>query len=85
MSFIYLTQHQGTSSTFLKLKGLVATEEKPGLKKKVDVSLSSSRVALEAHVMSKCPDARGCLQELIVPAMEKIEDLVDFKLSAIGK
>lgn len=41
-------------------------------------------VPLEAHIMSKCPDARDCLRDLIVPAMEKISDKVDFRLSFIG-
>jgi len=44
-----------------------------------------TKVPLEAHIMSKCPDARDCLREMIVPAMEQIEDLVDFRLSIIGK
>lgn len=41
-------------------------------------------VPLEAHVMSKCPDAKTCLEELIVPAMEQVVDKVDFRLSYIG-
>lgn len=41
-------------------------------------------VPLEAHVMSRCPDAKRCLQELVVPAMEKVSDKVDFRLSFIG-
>lgn len=41
-------------------------------------------VPLEAHVMSKCPDAKRCLEELVVPAMEQVVDLVDFRLSYIG-
>ena len=41
-------------------------------------------VPLEAHVMSKCPDAKICLEELVVPAMEQVVDLVDFRLSYIG-
>jgi len=45
----------------------------------------SSLVPLEAHIMSKCPDAKTCLQDLVVPAMEKIVDKVDFRLSYIGK
>ena len=43
------------------------------------------RVPLEAHIMSKCPDARDCLVDLIVPTMEKVSDKVDFKLSYIGR
>ena len=45
----------------------------------------SSRIPLEAHVMSKCPDAQYCLQHLVVPAMEKIHEKVDFRLSFIGR
>ena len=44
----------------------------------------SALVPLEAHIMSKCPDAKDCLRELVVPAMEKIVDMVDFTLSFIG-
>ncbi|KAJ5636395.1 uncharacterized protein N7484_009708 [Penicillium longicatenatum] len=44
----------------------------------------STRVPLEAHIMSKCPDAQGCLQKLVLPAMEQISDKVDFKLSFIA-
>src|SRR5271163_4787136 len=43
------------------------------------------KVALEAHIMSKCPDAKACLQMLVVPAMEQISDMVDFRLSYIGR
>jgi hypothetical protein len=44
-----------------------------------------AKVALEAHIMSKCPDAKACLQMLVVPAMEQISDMVDFRLSYIGR
>ncbi|KAL5612029.1 hypothetical protein BROUX41_000409 [Berkeleyomyces rouxiae] len=43
------------------------------------------RVPLEIHIMSKCPDAEMCLSELVVPAMVKAGDKVDFKLSFIGE
>lgn len=42
------------------------------------------RVPLEAHIMSQCPDARDCLQDLVVPAMESVSDKVLFNLSFIG-
>lgn len=42
------------------------------------------RVPLEAHIMSKCPDARDCLHDLILPTMQKIGDKVSFRLSFIG-
>lgn len=41
-------------------------------------------VPLEAHIMSKCPDAKTCLEELVVPAMEQVVDMVNFRLSYIG-
>ena len=44
----------------------------------------SALVPLEAHIMSKCPDAKDCLRDLVVPAMEDIADMVDFNLSFIG-
>ncbi|KAL8936122.1 MAG: hypothetical protein Q9211_004340 [Gyalolechia sp. 1 TL-2023] len=34
--------------------------------------------------MSKCPDAKDCLRELVVPAMEQVVDKVNFTLSFIG-
>lgn len=42
-------------------------------------------VPLEAHIMSKCPDAKACLQKLIVPSMIEIGNLVNFTLSYIGE
>ena len=42
-------------------------------------------VPLEVHIMSKCPDARDCLRDLVVPAMERVSDEVDLKLSFIGR
>ncbi|KAF1993695.1 hypothetical protein P154DRAFT_58797 [Amniculicola lignicola CBS 123094] len=43
------------------------------------------KVPLEIHIMSKCPDARNCLQQLVVPAMANVSDKVDFRLSFIGE
>lgn len=47
--------------------------------------ISDKRVLLEAHIMSKCPDARDCLHDMILPAMQRISDKVEFRLSYIGK
>lgn len=44
----------------------------------------SGKVKLEASIMSKCPDARDCLHDMILPAMQNISNKVDFKLSYIG-
>lgn len=49
-----------------------------------DEGIFIKEVPLEAHIMSKCPDARDCLRELILPTMQKVEGKVDFKLSYIG-
>ncbi|KAI5291325.1 hypothetical protein KEM54_005368 [Ascosphaera aggregata] len=46
---------------------------------------NENKVPFEAHIMSKCPDAQYCLNELVVPAMERISDKVDFHLSFIGE
>lgn len=42
------------------------------------------RVPLEAHIMSKCPDAKDCLRDMVLPAMMNVSHKVDFKLSYIG-
>ncbi|KAK0391108.1 LOW QUALITY PROTEIN: hypothetical protein NLU13_0610 [Sarocladium strictum] len=41
-------------------------------------------VPLEAHIMSKCPDTRDALRQLILPAMQQVHDKVAFTLSYIG-
>ncbi|KAK4238214.1 hypothetical protein C8A03DRAFT_33770 [Achaetomium macrosporum] len=47
-------------------------------------TVSHDLVPLEAHIMSKCPDARDCLRDLVLPAMQKVHDKVNFTLSFIG-
>ncbi|KAI6785414.1 uncharacterized protein J7T54_007056 [Emericellopsis cladophorae] len=44
-----------------------------------------NKVPLEAHIISKCPDTRDALRELILPVMQRVSDKVDFKISYIGK
>ena len=58
-----------------------------GTQPEQDALLSSDAKAVpfEAHIMSKCPDARDCMQQLLVPSMEQVHDKVDFQLSFIGK
>ncbi|KAK1972496.1 hypothetical protein LY78DRAFT_650720 [Colletotrichum sublineola] len=48
------------------------------------VSVAKDLVPLEAHIMSKCPDARDCLRDLVLPTMMKVQDKVNFTLSYIG-
>jgi len=50
-----------------------------------DTQLADTKIPLEAHIMSKCPDAQICLQKLVLPAMEQISDKVDFQLSFIAR
>ncbi|KAH7035398.1 uncharacterized protein B0I36DRAFT_92050 [Microdochium trichocladiopsis] len=47
-------------------------------------SANTHLVPLEAHIMSKCPDAKDCLKELVLPAMMRVYDKVNFTLSYIG-
>ena len=49
-----------------------------------DLSRQTRKVAVEAHIMSKCPDAKACLEKLLVPAMEVLEGKVDFEMNFIG-
>ena len=49
-----------------------------------ETAMVPRRVPLEAHIMSKCPDAQDCLREMILPAMQNVSSYVDFKLSYIG-
>ncbi|KAA8648272.1 hypothetical protein EYZ11_007767 [Aspergillus tanneri] len=55
-----------------------------GLPEDAELLSEPTRVPLEAHIMSKCPDAQYCLKHLVVPAMEQISDKVDFDLSFIA-
>ncbi|KAF7545115.1 hypothetical protein G7Z17_g9417 [Cylindrodendrum hubeiense] len=41
-------------------------------------------VPLEAHIISKCPDTRDALRQLILPVMQRVHDRVNFTLSYIG-
>ncbi|KAI1156120.1 hypothetical protein F4825DRAFT_343757 [Nemania diffusa] len=45
---------------------------------------SRELVPLEAHIISKCPDTRDCLRELLLPAMIQVHDKVNFTLTYIG-
>jgi hypothetical protein len=41
-------------------------------------------VPLEAHIMSKCPDAQDCLRMLVLPTMQRAYEKVNFTMSFIG-
>lgn len=48
------------------------------------ITTTKALVPFEAHIMSKCPDARDCLRQLVLPTMQRVIDKVDFTLSYIG-
>ncbi|KAF4449916.1 hypothetical protein F53441_6835 [Fusarium austroafricanum] len=50
-----------------------------------DVKTTERLVPLEAHIMSKCPDAKEGLELLVLPVMERAHEKVNFTLSYIGK
>lgn len=47
--------------------------------------LERPKIELEAHGMSRCPDFRDCLRDLVVPTMIQVSDKVNFTLSFIGR
>lgn len=70
---------------FVKVAGEHEQAEHAAQEMAAQAANPSIKVPLEAHIMSQCVDARDCLQQLVVPAMERISDKVDFQLSFIGK
>lgn len=48
------------------------------------IANTKALVPLEAHIMSKCPDAKDCLRKLVLPTMQRVIDKVNFTLSYIG-
>lgn len=46
---------------------------------------NKTKVPLEIHIMSKCPDARDCVELLVAPALKNVSDIVDFRMSFIGR
>ncbi|KEF55491.1 uncharacterized protein A1O9_08241 [Exophiala aquamarina CBS 119918] len=56
-----------------------------GLLRNIEEEVDEPKVELEAHGMSRCPDFRDCLRELILPTMEQVSHRVNFTLSFIGQ
>jgi hypothetical protein len=50
-----------------------------------DAQVTDKIVPLEAHIMSKCPDAKDALELLVLPVMQRVHDKVNFTLSYIGR
>ena len=85
ISFFGISTSETTTETLAE-GGAVRHPHSPGPQVAINShSDRSSLVPLEVHIMSKCPDARDCLRDLVVPAMESISDQVDFRLSFIGR
>lgn len=68
------------SSTLNKAPPSIPENKPPTTK----TSMGTKLVPLEAHVMSKCPDTRDCLREMVLPAMQRAYDKVNFTLSFLG-
>ena len=81
--FVFLILSYSSPLASLRSRGGSAPET-PHAPSNLFTSNHTGLVPLEAHIMSKCPDARDCLRDLVVPAMERIVDKVDFRLSYIG-
>lgn len=77
-ALMWLRTYTGPAA-LLPYRGYKVTENSGRL------SSSKRRVPLEAHIMSKCPDSRDCLHDLVLPAMQRIHDKVNFTLSYIGR
>jgi len=81
-----LTRHlNNTYNISLNREALSGVQKSPLGQALVVAEKNVTRVPLEAHIMSKCPDAQDCLQMLVLPTMEIIHDKVDFRLSFIGR
>jgi hypothetical protein len=50
-----------------------------------DTWVGTWKVPFEVHIESRCPDARDCLQKLVVPTYWQVKDKVDFRISYVGE
>ncbi|KAI1163016.1 hypothetical protein F5B18DRAFT_354251 [Nemania serpens] len=56
----------------------------PTLKERLDQRPATKRIPLEAHIITKCGNAKVALTELVLPTIERVYDKVDFRLSIIA-
>ncbi|KAI1185726.1 hypothetical protein F5B17DRAFT_445491 [Nemania serpens] len=56
----------------------------PTLKERLDQRPITKRVPLEAHIITKCGNAKVALTELVLPTIERVYDKIDFRLSIIA-
>ncbi|KEY71506.1 hypothetical protein S7711_03572 [Stachybotrys chartarum IBT 7711] len=84
--FIYtLWQWPSTHPGITTGHGGAVVSETSDTREPVGSSSGKKLVPLEAHIISKCPDTRDALRQLILPVMQQVLDKVDFQLSYIGK
>jgi hypothetical protein len=74
-----------SGSFFSFLRNIVTSPEQGSPIPNASSPSSAKLVPLEAHIMSKCPDARDCILELLVPVMSQIASHINFTLSYIGQ
>jgi hypothetical protein len=51
----------------------------------INSQVEKRKVPVEVHIESKCPDARDCLQKLVVPAYWQVNKEADLKISYVGE
>ncbi|KAJ4421825.1 hypothetical protein N0V82_003524 [Gnomoniopsis sp. IMI 355080] len=78
----YYYVNPASSFSFLPQVARFAPAQAPDTQKVI--ANTKALVPLEAHIMSKCPDAKDCLRQLVLPTMQQVIDKVDFTLSYIG-
>lgn len=81
----YLFTRPSSPSRMEVWRPATTMQDSTGYARDPSQDLTSTKIPLEAHIMSKCPDAQQCFQHLLLPAMEQISDKVDFRLSFIAR
>ncbi|CAJ2502067.1 Uu.00g049200.m01.CDS01 [Anthostomella pinea] len=83
-SFRPISSYAGRLVTPKPTAAASSDEPSPGAEESATTGATKNLVPLEAHIMSKCPDAKDCLKELVLPAMMRVYEKVNFTLSYIG-
>ncbi|KAK6596020.1 hypothetical protein H4I96_07469 [Botrytis cinerea] len=75
-----------TTNVHQLLMGCGMQPQPVGLNNAKDVASVSDHkpIPLEAHIMSKCKFNQDCLKMMVLPAMQRVYDKVNFTLSFIG-
>ncbi|KAI1394191.1 uncharacterized protein F4822DRAFT_424658 [Hypoxylon trugodes] len=81
---IYALYNASSVSSYAVLFVPDSSRTHPSTKAEQPVLATQELVPFEAHIMSKCPDAKDCLRDLVLPAMMRVYEKVNFTLSYIG-